>query len=169
MPAVLLLGLAGCSSNSGSGKPKIEHSLKVRFVDEKGDNLFNNQNYTDEAIKIVTYDKDGIEHDFFNGDWFAMLGYTVDRYYGRYVFTIYFTLPDEGGPATTETFMRFFGEGPDVFTAEYEIRQGNDPDEPYGGGTVRVKTVKFNGRLIWEMDGDAQEPVEILKQLPSGQ
>ncbi|MCC8036302.1 MAG: hypothetical protein LIO77_10330 [Rikenellaceae bacterium] len=166
--AAVFISLGACSNDSDSGKAKIEHSLQVRFVDDRGNNLFDNQTYTNDAIRIVTYDNDGVEHDFFNGDWFAIHGYTVDRFYERYIFTIYFTLPEEGGLSTTETFMRFFGEEPDVFTTEYDLREGQNPDEAYGGGTVRVKSVKLNGSLIWDRESSPVQPVDIVKALPAG-
>ncbi|MCD7938073.1 MAG: hypothetical protein LUG98_14550, partial [Tannerellaceae bacterium] len=157
--------LSACSKESDSDKPKIEHSIKIRFVDEQGSNLFNDWNSASDAIKIVYYDSDGNEHDFRSPDWwFASFGYTVNRQ--EYIFTIYFTLPEEGGDTITETYMRFFGAEPDVFTAEFDVNEGKHPDELYGGGTVWIKTVKLNGRQIWDIDNQPEEPVDIVKKLP---
>lgn len=163
-----MLGTLNCSKESDSDTTKIQHSLQVRFVDPEGNNWFNNQNYNDEAIRVVTYDDQGVEHDFFDPDWFAMHGYTVDRFYDRYIFTIYFTLPEPGGDFTTETFVRLFGNEPDIFTVEYEVREGKTPDEPYYGGTVKIKTVHLNGDLIWDVKSSPEIPVNIIREFPAG-
>ncbi|MCC8018808.1 MAG: hypothetical protein LIO85_03425 [Rikenellaceae bacterium] len=162
--AVVLPLLGSCSKNLDSDKPHIEHSMRIMFVDEQGKNLFNSDNFTVDAIKIVYYDSEGNEHNFYNGNWFGVNGYTVNWF--EKTFTIYFTLPEEGGITTTETYMRFFSDDPDVFTAEYDVKEGKNPDEAYGGGTVRLKTVKYNGHLVWDGASQSDTPVHIIKQLP---